>query len=114
MARELASDLIFIGIKGSVVALDRASGAERWRTNLKGSSFVNVALESGGVIFAATRGEIFCLDPFTGQVYWNNPLKGMGYGLVTIAGTNILPMVQQIMDDQAAAAAASSSTTTSG
>ena len=38
------SDLVFIGIKGSVVALDRATGQQVWATHLKGSDFVNVVV----------------------------------------------------------------------
>ena len=29
------SDLVFIGIKGSVIALDRATGQQVWATHLK-------------------------------------------------------------------------------
>jgi hypothetical protein len=44
MARP-TTGLVHIGIKGSVVALDRRSGNEIWRTRLKGAQFVNVALD---------------------------------------------------------------------
>src|ERR1035437_5348303 len=78
------SDLVFIGIKGSVVALNRATGEQVWATHLKGSDFVNVVVQDGTVL-ASCYGEIFCLDPFTGNARWNNPLKGFGLGLATIA-----------------------------
>ena len=39
-------DLIFIGIKGSVVALNRGTGEQVWATHLKGADFVNVLQES--------------------------------------------------------------------
>jgi outer membrane protein assembly factor BamB len=81
---------LFIGIKGTVLAIDRATGQEIWRTALEGSDFVNVVLEDG-VLYAATRGELFCLDPATGQVRWHNPLKGLGWGLVTIANGQQAP-----------------------
>jgi outer membrane protein assembly factor BamB len=79
-----SSELVFIGIRGAVVALNRNSGVRAWVARLKGSEFVNVVLE-GNYIFAATYGEIFCLDPVTGQRIWHNPLKGYGTGLATIA-----------------------------
>jgi outer membrane protein assembly factor BamB len=101
MTRINTASLIYIGIKGSVVALDRRTGAEVWRTQLKGE-FVNVALD-GDTIFATARGEIFCLDAITGRIRWNNQLKGMGWGLCTIAGTNIAPMAQLIAQQQQAA-----------
>jgi hypothetical protein len=45
-------DLVYIGIKGSVVALNRATGDEVWATHLKGSDFVNVVVEAGTVIWS--------------------------------------------------------------
>ncbi len=60
-----SSELIFIGIRGSVVALNRATGSQVWATHLKGYDLVNVLVENGR-IFASSYGEIFCLDPNTG------------------------------------------------
>ena len=77
---------LFIGVKGTVVAVDRSSGDTLWSTRLKGaSSFVSVVVEDGA-IFAATSGRLYCLDPGTGSVRWTNELPGLGYGLVCIAG----------------------------
>ena len=99
--------LIFIGIAGNVVALDRATGQEMWRTRLKGD-FVNVVLQDGD-LYATTSGELFCLDPTTGSIRWQNPLKGLGRGLVTIAtpaGQQAIVMREKTQRDEAAAAAA--------
>ena len=76
--------LVFIGIKGSVVALNRATGQQIWATRLKGSDFVNVVLQDGAIL-ASCCGEIFCLDALTGIMMWHNRLKGFGTGLATIA-----------------------------
>lgn len=78
------SDLVFIGIKGTVVALNRDTGQQAWATHLEGSDFVNVVVQNG-VVLASCYGEIFCLDPLTGDALWHNPLKGFGRGLATIA-----------------------------
>ncbi len=75
---------VFVGIKGSILALERATGRQLWQTPLKGSDFVNLVLD-GDDLLATTRGEVFCLDPASGRIRWNNPLKGMGWGLATIA-----------------------------
>jgi outer membrane protein assembly factor BamB len=72
------------GIKASVVAVNRATGQQVWATHLKGSDFVNVAVQDEAVL-ACCCGEIFCLDPLTGNARWHNPLKGFGWGLATIA-----------------------------
>src|SRR5438105_1067799 len=85
--RQTPINAIYIGMKGTVVALDRASGAIVWQTPLKRCGFVNVVLD-GGLLFAATRGEVFCLDPTNGCVRWNNGMRGFGYGLATIAGSD--------------------------
>jgi len=106
------SDLVFVGIKGSVVALNRTTGQQMWATHLKGSDFVNVVLRDGAIL-ASCCGEIFCLNPLTGQGLWQNPLKGFGRGLATIATDNTLgssptPALaeKRHRDEQAAAAAA--------
>ena len=56
------SELMFIGIAGSIVALNRATGAQVWTTQLKGRDFVNVVLHEGRLL-ATTYGEVFCLEP---------------------------------------------------
>ena len=103
--------VVFVGIKGTALALDRATGREIWRTELKGSDFVNMVLD-GGELFATTRGEVFCLDPATGRIRWNNPLKGMGWGLVTIAtpeASSVAVMAEHRRRQEAAASSDSSS-----
>jgi outer membrane protein assembly factor BamB len=94
----MTSSAIFIGIKGGVFALDRATGQSLWRAELKGSDFVNVLLDNDRVI-AATKGEVFCLDPTTGQILWHNDLPGQGWGLITIAtasgASNAMPPLRE-------------------
>ncbi len=103
--------LAFIGIKGSVVALNRATGQQVWATHLKGSDFVNVVVQDGAIL-ASTHGEIFCLDPLTGILMWHNPLKGFGTGLATIAtehnpgGLNAPVLAEKRRRDEEAAASA--------
>jgi outer membrane protein assembly factor BamB len=106
------AQLIYIGIKGSVVALNRATGEQVWTTRLKGSDFVNVVLQNGAVL-ATCSGETFCLDALTGVGMWHNPLKGFGWGLATIAAEGIAGdanapvLAEKRRRDQAAAASAS-------
>jgi outer membrane protein assembly factor BamB len=101
------NSLVYIGISGSVLALDRATGEEVWRASLKGGDFVNVVLLDGS-LFATAKGELFCLDPATGRVRWQNQLKGLGRGLVTIAVSDgqqpVIMREKQQRDEQAAAA----------
>jgi outer membrane protein assembly factor BamB len=105
---ESAMENLFIGIKGTVLAIDRATGEKVWERPLKGGDFVNVVLDSGD-LYAATKGELYCLDPATGSIRWNNELTGMGWGLVSIAQAvdgNLSVMEEKHRRDQAAASAA--------
>ncbi len=104
-----ATNFMYVGIKGSVVALDRATGTIVWTTPLRGSDFVNVVLGEAE-IYAATKGELFCLDPATGHIRWRNTLKGLGWGLVSIAApgvqANQILLFEKRKQEAAAAAAA--------
>jgi hypothetical protein len=78
--------LIFVGIKSSILALDEKTGAEVWRTKLKGSDFVTV-LWDGEALLAANGGEVFRLEPQTGTLMWHNELRGLGRGVVSLGST---------------------------
>jgi outer membrane protein assembly factor BamB len=94
----MAPAAIYIGIRGGVIALDRATGKQLWKAVLKGSDFVNVLLDDDRVI-AATKGEVFCLDSAAGNLLWRNELPGEGSGMVTIATasgfSSVLPPVRE-------------------
>src|SRR5215475_3467960 len=79
--------VVYVGLRGAVLALDRGSGAEIWRADLKGSDFVNVVLD-GDAVLASTKGELYCLEAANGRVLWRNELKGLGRGLMTIVTAN--------------------------
>lgn len=79
----LNRDFVYVGINGHVVALEIATGTERWRTKLKGREFVSV-VSDGVRLYAIARGELYCLDGTVGTILWQNRLKGMGLGLATV------------------------------
>lgn len=82
--------LVFVGIKRQVLALDRSTGSIVWKATLKAAvfdDFTNVFIDRDA-LFASAGGRLFCLDPATGQVKWENPLKGCGYGIATLASVN--------------------------
>jgi outer membrane protein assembly factor BamB len=98
--------LVYVGIRGCVVALDHATGRIAWSVELRrGSSFVPVFHESGRV-FATSGGEVTCLDAGTGKTLWHNPLKGFGLGYAMIAGAPD-PVVAAVVAEMEAAAASS-------
>ena len=110
-----SGSIVYIGIGGSVLALDRATGAEVWRSDLKGD-FVSVVLLEDA-LYAGTKGELFCLDPATGHIRWRNQLKGLGRGLISIAapgGQQATLAREKTRRDEEAAAAGSTSVVTAG
>jgi outer membrane protein assembly factor BamB len=85
MARGIEPEMLFIGVGGHALALDRATGMERWRTKLKGSTATVLLHRDGDQLYASASGELFCLDPGTGAIRWHNRLKGLGLGIVAMA-----------------------------
>src|SRR5262245_65253017 len=98
-------NMVVIGIKGTVLAVDRESGQTLWSTALKGSDFVNVTLD-GGDIFASSKGRLYRLDATTGEIRWCNELPGLGWGIVAIAGASQTAAAEEKRRRDAAAAAA--------
>jgi outer membrane protein assembly factor BamB len=100
--------MIYLGIKGSVIALSPETGEILWTAHLTGGDFVTLH-KDGDLLLAATKGEIFCLNSETGEIRWRNKLPGMGLGIVTIAtasgSTAIAPQARQKCNEDAAAAA---------
>jgi outer membrane protein assembly factor BamB len=90
------SNLLFVGIKGSAIALNRTSGEQVWTTHLKGSDFVNVSVEDGRVL-ATCYGEIFCLDPLTGDAL----LRGRGSSRVRMIRSHTLLVPWRVVQDHA-------------
>ncbi len=106
--------LIFVGLNGYALALDRDSGEIIWSNNELKSGYVTMLLDFDRLI-VSTNGYIYCLDPLTGNILWHNPLKGYGAGaptsLVSVRGQTSQTVIEQAA---AAAAAAAAGTHASG
>src|SRR2546423_14201594 len=72
-------DLVFVGLNGYALALNRETGEIVWSNNKLKSGYVTLLLD-GDRLIVSTNGYLFCLDPLTGEILWNNPLKGYGMG----------------------------------
>ena len=88
-----SKNILLLGLKGSVIAVRKDTGARLWVTKLKGSDFVSVAADDT-CVFAHTGGNLFCLDLQTGSLLWQDPLAGLGYGMASVAfpGMSQLPV----------------------
>jgi outer membrane protein assembly factor BamB len=75
-------NLIFVGLNGYALALDRKTGEIAWSNNEMHSGYVTLLLD-GDRLIVSTNGYIYCLDPLTGRTLWHNPLKGYGQGAPT-------------------------------
>ncbi|MBL9163071.1 MAG: PQQ-binding-like beta-propeller repeat protein [Planctomycetaceae bacterium] len=96
--------LIFVGLNGYALALDRDSGEIVWSNDKMKSGYVTLLLD-GDRLIASTNGYIYCLEPLTGEIRWNNPLKGYGVGAPTSL-VSVRGQVSDVVLQQAAAAIA--------
>lgn len=89
--------LVFVGLRGYVIALHRDTGEIVWDCSELNSGPITLLLD-GDRLIASTNGYLYCLDPLSGRVLWNNPLKGYGTGiahLVSMRGQSDHTMNQQ-------------------
>jgi outer membrane protein assembly factor BamB len=103
--------LIFIGLNGYALAVDRDTGEIVWSNNEMKSGYVTLLLDFDRLI-VSTSGYIYCLDPLTGKTLWHNPLKGYGMAaptsLISVRGQSSQTVIEQAAAAAAAAAASSS------
>jgi outer membrane protein assembly factor BamB len=104
------NQLLFVGLNGYALALDRDTGEIVWSNDQMKSGYVSLLLD-GDRLIVSTNGYIYCLDPLSGQILWNNPLKGYGSGaptsLVSVRGQSSQTLTAQAAAAMAAAAGAS-------
>ena len=106
------NDVLYVGMKGNVVALDKRTGQEVWRTKLGGYDLVNILVEEE-LIFAYAKGHVYCLS-FKGQVLWDNGMPGLGYSMALLASYQSsgqdAAVMKHVKAQQAAASSSSSAT----
>jgi outer membrane protein assembly factor BamB len=77
--------LVFVGLNGRVMALDRDSGEMQWQWQATKTGSYMTLLPDGDRLVVSAGGYIYCLDPSTGEERWNNPLTGFGVGVASLA-----------------------------
>jgi|GEM_PF-991051 len=94
--------LIFVGLNGYALALDRDSGEIVWSNDKMRSGYVTLLLD-GDRLIVSTNGYMYCLDPLTGQIQWHNPLTGYGAGtptaITSVRGQNSASLIQQATNE---------------
>jgi outer membrane protein assembly factor BamB len=89
--------LIYVGLNGYALALDRDTGEIAWSNNEMRSGYVHLLLD-GDRLIVSTNGYMYCLDPLTGKTMWHNPLTGYGMGptsLTSVRGPSSASLIQQ-------------------
>jgi outer membrane protein assembly factor BamB len=107
------ADLVFVGVNGYALGLDRQTGEIVWSNNQLKSGYVTLLLD-GDRLIVSTNGYVFCLDPLTGETLWHNPLKGYGVGpasLASVRGQTSQPTLQHAAAVEAARQANTASST---
>jgi outer membrane protein assembly factor BamB len=83
--KKRTENMVFVGLNGRVVALDRDSGRIRWRWQATKSGGYMTLLPDRDRLIVSAGGYIYCLDPATGEELWDNPLTGFGVGVAALA-----------------------------
>ncbi|MDZ4656333.1 MAG: PQQ-binding-like beta-propeller repeat protein [Bythopirellula sp.] len=100
--------LVFVGLNGYALALNRETGEIVWSNDQMKSGYVSLLVD-GDRLIVSTNGYIYCLNPLTGEILWNNPLKGYGAGaptaLASVRGQSPDWLIQQAAAVAAQAAA---------
>lgn len=95
--------LIFVGLNGYALALDRDTGEIVWFNDKMKSGYVSLLLD-GDRLIVSTNGYMFCLNPLTGKILWNNPLSGYGMGtptsVISVRGQSSQTHMQQADSDE--------------
>ena len=108
---ERLDQLVFVGLNGYAVALDRDTGEIVWSNDQMKSGYVTLLLD-GDRLIVSTNGYIYCLDPLTGRILWNNPMKGYGVGtpaaLLSLRGQASQTALQQAVEQMSAHSSATS------
>jgi len=84
------NDLVFVGLNGRVVALQRDTGdlVWKWAPKTTAAGFVAFVVD-GDRLFVSDNGYIYCLDAMTGDELWHNPLTGFGTGIAMLATATV-------------------------
>ena len=77
--------MVFVGLNGRVVALDRDSGDILWEWHSQhGAGYTTVLVDRDRLVVSAS-GYIYCLAASSGELLWHNPLTGFGCGVASLA-----------------------------
>jgi len=93
--------MVFVGLNGRVVALDRDCGDIQWEwRSPQGGGYMTLLPDRDRLVVSA-GGYLYCLDTASGEQLWHNPLTGFGCGVAALA-----TLEQRTHDSDVAAAAA--------
>jgi outer membrane protein assembly factor BamB len=108
------AQLIFVGLNGYAVALDRETGDIVWSQNKLEGGYVTLLLD-GDQLIVSCNGYMYALDPFSGDILWHNRMKGYGSGcptsITSVRGTTSTVMMQQAAEIATQASVATTTAT---
>lgn len=106
------SDILYIGLKARVHALDKFTGKKiwTWKSKHEFTGYVALLLDVER-LYVSVDGYTTCLDALTGKERWHNPLKGMGIGVpcLAMAGHPTMASTAQAAHDRLSRSAAATS-----
>ena len=78
--------VVFAGLNGRVMALNRDTGqiVWEWCSPKPRKGFVSVMLD-GDRLIVGISGYLYCLEAGSGRLIWQNPFTGYGIGFFSLA-----------------------------
>ena len=78
-----------IAAEGTLSALDAATGAQRWSTQLQASGFQSNPTAANGSVYVAGGGILFAVSEATGAVLWSQSVVGSGDSSPVVTATGV-------------------------
>jgi outer membrane protein assembly factor BamB len=81
---------VYIGGGFSFIALDAATGEERWSIPLQYGGQASPTVQDGLVVVSSQQGWIFALDARSGETVWRLPTEGIVFGAAAMIGESVI------------------------
>jgi outer membrane protein assembly factor BamB len=81
--------LLVAGRSGDLIALDAATGAERWTRRIGGTGCSSPTVHEGTVLVGSEEGGLWALDALTGEPRWTYPAPGGVVSSPAVAGGTV-------------------------
>jgi outer membrane protein assembly factor BamB len=81
-------------VMGTIYAIDRADGAEKWRRDFETGFLASPSIRRGLIVIGDVDGTLYAMDPETGRELWKRSTDGEINGSASFYGQHVLATSQ--------------------